>query len=168
MNIRWKKLIASLAVPLTVGGLAGFAAKDNMIMFELVSKPPLAPPGWLFPIVWTLLYILMGLAAYRVWISGAQPKVKRLAALYYALSLVFNFGWPVIFFNFDRYLAAFIWLCLLWLFALLTAVQFCKADNKAGWLMLPYLLWVIFAGYLNMGIYLLKLTGAEPLPVLTG
>ncbi len=156
VKLQLKKLIASLALPLAAGGLSGFIARDDMILFELLEKPPLAPPGWLFPVAWTLLYILMGLASYRVWSSGAPPGTKRLGAAYYALSLVFNFGWPVIFFVLGKYLAAFIWLCLLWLFVLLTAVQFRKADTRAGQLMLPYLLWVTFAGYLNLGIYLLN------------
>lgn len=68
----------------------------------------------------------------------------------------FNFGWPIIFFNAGKYLAAFIWLCLMWIFTLLATVRFWKCDNAAGWLMLPYLLWTTFAGYLNMGIYLLN------------
>ncbi len=156
MNIRRKRLIASLALPLAVGGLSGLITKDDVIMFRLLEKPPLAPPGWLFPIVWTLLYILMGLAAYRVWISAAPPGEKRLGAVCYALSLAFNFGWPVIFFTLDKYLAAFIWLCLLWVIVLLTTVRFRRLDGRAGALMLPYLLWVTFAGYLNLGVYLLN------------
>ena len=156
MKIRWKRLITSLAVPLAVGGLSGLITKDDTIMLELLEKPPLTPPGWLFPVVWTLLYILMGLAAYRVWISAAQPGAKKLGAACYALSLVFNFGWPVIFFTLDKYLAAFIWLCLLWVLVLLTTVRFRRLDGRAGALMLPYLLWVTFAGYLNMGIYMLN------------
>ncbi len=156
MNAKHKKLITSLALPLTVGGLSGLITKDYTIIFELLAKPPLAPPGRLFPIVWTVLYILMGLASYWVWISDARPETKKLGAVYYTLTLVFNFVWPIIFFVFDRYLAAFIWLCLLWLTVLLTAVQFRRADGKAGSAMLPYLLWVTFAGYLNLGIYLLN------------
>lgn len=156
VKIEWKKLIVSLAAPLAAGFLSALITKDNMVMFELVKKPPLAPPGWLFPVAWTVLYILMGLASYWLWISGAQPRVKKAGAVYYALSLVFNFAWPIIFFNLDKFLAAFVWLCLLWVFILLAAVQFLKADRRAGLAMLPYLLWVAFAGYLNLGIYLLN------------
>ena len=97
----------SLAAPLAVGGLAALITKDNMLMFEVIEKPPLAPPGWLFPVAWTILYILMGLASYRVWTSDAQKAQKQTAGVYYALSLVFNFGWPIIFFNAEKYLAAF-------------------------------------------------------------
>lgn len=156
VKIEWKKLAVSLAAPLAVGGLAALITKDNMLMFEVIEKPPLAPPGWLFPVAWTMLYILMGLASYRVWTSDARKAQKQTAGVYYALSLVFNFGWPIIFFNAEKYLAAFIWLCLMWIFTLLATVRFWKTDNAAGWLMLPYLLWTTFAGYLNMGIYLLS------------
>ena len=110
VKIEWKKLAVSLAAPLAVGGLAALITKDNMLMFEVIEKPPLAPPGWLFPVAWTILYILMGLASYRVWTSDARKAQKQTAGVYYALSLVFNFGWPIIFFNAEKYLAAFIWL----------------------------------------------------------
>lgn len=156
MKNRWKRLAASLAVPLAVGGLSGLITKDDTIMFELVNKPPLAPPGWLFPAVWTLLYILMGLASYLVWVSAVPPAQKKSAAVYYAVSLALNFSWPIIFFVLDRYLAAFILLCLLWGFVLLTSLRFRRIDAAAGLLMLPYLLWTAFAGYLNLGIYLLN------------
>ena len=156
VKIEWKKLAVSLAAPLAVGGLAALITKDNMLMFEVLKKPPLAPPGWLFPVAWTILYILMGLASYRVWTSDARKVQKQTAGVYYDLSLIFNFGWPIIFFNAGKYLAAFIWLCLMWIFTLLATVRFWKCDNAAGWLMLPYLLWTTFAGYLNMGIYLLS------------
>ena len=128
VKIEWKKLIVSLAAPLAVGGLSALITKDNMVMFELVKKPPLAPPGWLFPVAWTVLYILMGLASYWVWNSDAQRGVKKAGAAYYALSLVFNFAWPIIFFNLDKYLAAFIWLCLLWLFILLDSLHFSSRE----------------------------------------
>ena len=110
VKIEWKKLAVSLAAPLAVGGLAALITKDNMLMFEVLEKPPLAPPGWLFPVAWTMLYILMGLASYSVWISDARKVQKQTAGVYYALSLIFNFGWPIIFFNAGKYLAAFIWL----------------------------------------------------------
>lgn len=97
----------SLAAPLAVGGLSALITKDNMLMFEVIEKPPLAPPGWLFPVAWTILYILMGLASYRVWISDARKAGKQTTGVYYALSLVFNFGWPIIFFNAEKYLAVF-------------------------------------------------------------
>lgn len=156
MKHDYKRLGICLAVPLAVGGLAAYLMRDNTIMFELVKKPPLAPPPWLFPVAWTLLYILMGAASYRVWRSRAPLGRRRLAAVYYAMSLAFNFGWPILFFNLDKYLAAFVWLCLLWLFTLLSTAWFYRCDKPAGAMMLPYVLWVAFAGYLNLGVYLLN------------
>lgn len=84
VKIEWKKLAVSLAAPLAVGGLAALITKDNMLMFEVLKKPPLAPPGWLFPVAWTILYILMGLASYRVWTSDARKAGKQTAGVYYA------------------------------------------------------------------------------------
>ena len=82
VKIEWKKLIVILAAPLAAGFLSALITKDNMVMFELVKKPPLAPPGWLFPVAWTVLYILMGLASYWLWISGAQPRVKKAGGIH--------------------------------------------------------------------------------------
>lgn len=130
--------------------------KDNMIMFDYVKKPPLSPPAWLFPVVWTLLYILMGIASYLVYSSHAPQKRKSSALTFYAAQLLFNFGWSIIFFNLGEYLFALVWLCILWLLILITAVLFFRINKKAGILLLPYLLWVSFAGYLNYGIYLLN------------
>lgn len=124
-----------------------------METFEAISKPALAPPGFLFPAVWTILYILMGIASYLVLTSG-RPNDTALTV--YGIQLAFNFFWPIIFFNLGLYLFAFLWLVLLWLLILITAVLFCQISKPAGYLMLPYLLWVTFAGYLNLSIYLLN------------
>lgn len=156
MKTNLKRLAACIAAPLAVGGLAAVLTKDNMVMFELINKPPLSPPGWLFPIAWTILYILMGLASYWAFSANAAEKAKRAGLLYYALSLALNFAWPILFFNLDKYLTAFITLLFMWLFILLATVQFGKADRRAVLAMLPYLLWTAFAGYLNLGVYLLN------------
>ncbi|MDY3079978.1 MAG: TspO/MBR family protein [Oscillospiraceae bacterium] len=156
MRTDWKKLIISIAIPLAVGGLSALLTKDSMILFEAIRKPPLSPPSWVFPVVWSILYILMGIAAYYVWVSDKPKRKKELAFVYYAIQLAFNFGWCIIFFDIAEYLPAFIWLCMLWFFILLTMTQFFSIDKKSGWLMLPYLLWVAFAGYLNYGVYMLN------------
>lgn len=156
MKTNFKRLAACIAAPLAVGGLAAVLTKDNMVMFELINKPPLSPPGWLFPVAWTILYILMGLASYWAFSANASEKAKRAGLLYYALSLALNFAWPILFFNYDKYLIAFITLLFMWLFILLATVQFGKADKRAALAMLPYLLWTSFAGYLNLGVYLLN------------
>ena len=152
----WKKLIISILIPLAVGGAAALIANGSFKDFEALNKPPLAPPAWAFPAAWTLLYILMGIASYLVCTADAPSGKKRSALVVYAVSLVFNFLWSIIFFNLDNYLLAFIWLCALWLLIVIATVQFFGIRRTAGRLMLPYILWVSFAGYLNYGIYLLN------------
>lgn len=124
-----------------------------MTTFETIQKPVLSPPGWLFPIVWTVLYILMGIASYLVLTTESS---QRVTLFIYKIQLFFNFIWPIIFFNLRLYLLAFIWLIILWLLILITAILFYKTNKLAGYLMLPYLIWVTFAGYLNLSIYLLN------------
>lgn len=156
MKTDWKRLGIAAAIPLIIGGLATLLTKDNMIMFEVIDKPPLAPPQWLFPVVWTILYILMGVASYLVYKSKAPSAEKTVALTFYAIQLVFNFVWSLIFFNLENYLLAFVWLCALWLLIVITTVRFFAINKAAGWLMLPYILWVTFAGYLNYAIYMLN------------
>ncbi len=149
-------LIVCVAVPLLAGALAGFLTRDSMAAFAAIEKPPLSPPGILFPIVWTVLYVLMGVASYLVLTSGARQEDVDHAITAYGLQLAMNFLWSFIFFQMEWYLAAFIWLVLLWLAILYTLLQFRRISKAAGWLLLPYLLWVTFAGYLNLSIYLLN------------
>lgn len=153
LKIQWKKLILCLVLPLAVGGLSAFLTQDSMKMFETIQKPPLSPPGWLFPIVWTILYLFMGIASYLVLTSS---KSSQTSLTLYGIQLVFNFIWPLIFFNRQQYLFAFIWLILLWILILATIIQFDLISKPAKYFMLPYLLWVTFAGYLNFAIYLLN------------
>lgn len=155
-KIKWAPLTAALLVPLAVGGVSALLTRDNMIMFEYVKKPPLAPPPAVFPIAWTALYLMMGTASYLVYVAPASAPIKERALTVYAVQLLLNFFWPILFFNLELYLAAFIWLVLLWLAIALCAGLFAHISPAAGWLLLPYLLWTAFAGYLNLGIYLLN------------
>lgn len=152
----WKKLIVSILIPLAVGGAAALIANGSFKDFEALNKPPLAPPAWAFPAAWTLLYILMGIAAYLVYCSEKYPGRIERALTFYAVQLFMNFCWTLIFFNLKLYLAAFIWLVLLWGAIAGTALLFRFISKAAGWLMLPYLAWVTFAGYLNLGVYILN------------
>jgi tryptophan-rich sensory protein len=156
LKLQWKKLVFSLVVPLAVGAYASFLTQDGMDTFAQLDKPPLAPPGWLFPVVWTLLYLMMGVGAYLVATSVKPEAAIRSAMNWYAAQLAFNFLWSIIFFNLDQYLIAFAWLVLLWLLILVTAVHFYRIRPIAGYLLIPYLVWVAFAGYLNLGIALLN------------
>lgn len=154
MKIKWKELIIAILIPLAVGGLSAFLTKDSMSTFEAVTKPPLSPPGWLFPVVWTVLYILMGIASYLIYTSNSFDRKRAL--LFYGAQLAVNFFWSIIFFNLNAYLFAFIWLLLLWALILITLVKFYRINENAGLLLIPYIVWVSFAGYLNFGIFLLN------------
>lgn len=156
MTIQWKKLIICLSVPLTVGGLSALLTMDAMTAFSSVNQPPLSPPAWLFPVAWTILYLLMGLASYLVAVSGVRRTEINAALTVYALQLAVNFLWSPIFFNWQAYLLAFLWLILLWVLILITLRRFAAIMPLAGWFLVPYLVWVTFAGYLNLGIYLLN------------
>ena len=156
MKIDWKKLIISVAIPLGVGGLASLLTAEGMKTFETVNKPFLTPPNWLFPVVWTLLYVLMGIASYRIWTAVAGYSQRRQALTVYFVQLAFNFFWSLIFFNLGEYLFAFIWLLALWVLIYITKMRFSPIDHISGYLLIPYLAWVAFAGYLNFSIWLLN------------
>ena len=156
----WAKLklyFISISIALGVGGLSAFLIRENLYIYSLLRKPPLTPPAIVFPIVWTLLYILMGISCARILIQRPAYPDDVLDALFsYAFQLIFNFLWPVIFFNMRTFLFAFIWLVVLWTNILRMIFKFSRLDTTAAYLQIPYLLWVTFAGYLNFMIYLLN------------
>lgn len=152
-NIDWKNLITAIAIPLAVGGASALITKNGMKAFETVNQPPLTPPMWLFPVVWTLLFILMGIASYLI-VNAHAEDTKAL--YYYGIQLVLNFFWSIWFFNLSWYLFSFFWLLVLWICIFATIISFFPISKKAAYLMVPYLLWVAFAGYLNLGVYLLN------------
>lgn len=152
----WKSLLVCLAVPLAVGTLASVITGEAVLDYAYMKKPPFSPPGWIFPVVWTILYTLMGFASWLVWTDQASPPRKKRALVLYALQLAVNFFWPLIFFNGQLYLAAFFWLILLWLLASACTVRFYCIRRSSAYLLLPYLLWLSFAAYLNLGVYLLN------------
>lgn len=151
-----RNLILCLSVPLLTGALSAFLTRNAMEQFERLNKPPLSPPGWLFPVVWTILYLMMGAASYLVRRSGGPRRAVNEALTLYAVQLGFNFLWTVLFFNMGRYLFAFFWLAVMWVLILAAALRFYRLSKAAGYLMVPYLLWVAFAGYLNLGVYLMN------------
>ncbi len=147
----------AVIIPLAVGGFSAFLTKDNMNIYEEIKTPPLSPPSFLFPVVWTVLYALMGVSSALIWQKRSLNKDKAdTALLIYAASLVFNFIWSLIFFNFRMYLFAFIWLVVLLILIILTIIKYRRLSPLAAYLQIPYALWVAFAGYLNFGIYLLN------------
>ncbi len=153
MNHNLKKRLISWAIPLAVGGLASLLS-GGMGNYRVLNQPPLSPPAWVFPVVWTILYLLMGEASYRIWVSGS-PQTKR-ALTAYGVQLFLNFLWPLVFFGGQMYLTAFLLLLALWVAIFITIRMFSKIDETAGDLLIPYLLWVTFAGYLNLGVFLLN------------
>ena len=149
-------LVKCIAIPLLVGVIAAFITGGGMQNFEMLNKPPLSPPGWLFPVVWTILYTCMGIASYLVITSGADSEKITNALKTYLYQLAVNFLWPTFFFNFEWYLFSFLWILLLWILILKMFRQFSEISKWAGYLIVPYLLWVTFAAYLNFGIWRLN------------
>ena len=144
MKIRNKSaLIISILIPLAVGSMSALFS-GNMLSYSILDKPAFSPPGFIFPIVWTILYILMGISSYIVYSSNSPNKPKAL--LIYGIQLFFNFCWSIIFFGLDLYLFAFIWLIALILIV----------NPLSAYLQIPYLIWCIFAAYLNFSIFLLN------------
>ena len=156
MKIKIKPLVVALALPLLTGGFASLLSRGRMDLFDTVQKPPLSPPAWLFPVAWTILYVLMGIASYRIYTARAEQYRINRALLLYGVQLAFNFCWTLIFFNLGAYTFAFVWLAALLALIVLTAARFAGIDRPAAFLMLPYILWVAFAGYLNLGIAILN------------
>lgn len=156
----WAKLksyVISIAIALSVGGLSAFLTRNNMNIYERIMRPALAPPAILFPIVWTLLYTLMGISSARIRLKKEENPELVLDALFaYVIQLILNFFWSLIFFNMQNFLFSLIWLVLLWITILVMIIRFYRVEPLAALLQIPYLLWVTFAGYLNFMIYQLN------------
>ena len=143
-----------IAISLLTGAVSALITSSNMNIFNTYTKPPLTPPAVVFPIVWTLLFTLMGISAARIFIKNKNKWNTALTI--WALQLAVNFFWSIIFFNLQAFLFAFIWLLLLWVLILAMIILFNKQDKIAAILQIPYLIWVTFAGYLTLTIYLLN------------
>ena len=156
----WKKIkpyLISVLIPLGVGGLAAFLTRNSMDIYKEISTPPLSPPSWLFPVVWTVLYILMGISSALIYKeSGSFNGIKEKALVTYGASLIFNFSWSIIFFNLKGFGVAVIILLILLFLIIRTILLYSKINRAAAYLQIPYALWVAFAGYLNIGIWVLN------------
>ncbi len=156
----WQKIkpyVISVAIALAVGGLSALLTKNNMNVYSGLNQPALAPPAFLFPIVWSILFVLMGISSAIVYLKRDDNRDEVNSALViYALQLIVNFFWSIIFFNMQAYLFAFIWLLVLIVLIVMMMLQFGKISPVAAYLQIPYLLWVVFAGYLNIMIYILN------------
>ena len=153
---KWKVYVFWIGLSLATGLLSGLLSRPGMEGFqETVRQPPLSPPAFLFPVVWTVLYILMGVGASRVWLT--EPSAYRNKGInLFVAQLVINFFWSLIFFDARVFSLAFMWLLLLWGLVLWMIITFRKVDRLAANLQLPYLLWLTFAAYLSAGVWVLN------------
>lgn len=152
----WKTYGFWIALTEAVGALSGLLSRNGTKLYqETVIQPPLSPPGILFPIVWTILYALMGIGVARVYMQEKSAYRSRALNLYVA-QLIVNFFWSLIFFNAQAYGFAFFWLLLLWALVLWMILAFRKVDPVAAFLQIPYLIWITFAAYLNLGVWYLN------------
>lgn len=149
-------LIVSILLAEGVGLLSGFLSMTSTSTYKNFNKPSFSPPAWVFPVVWTILFFLMAVAAYRIWMKGRFGSDVTKALFLYLIQLFLNFLWSIIFFRFRLYAIAFLELLLLLVFILLTTFEFYKIDKPAAYLMIPYIVWVSFAGVLNYTIWMLN------------
>lgn len=157
MKSKTKTYLCSILVTLAVGGLSALLTMGNMDVYEDIVKPSLAPPAVTFPIVWGILYVLMGITIAQVLIKGRTDGIYTVPAIKsYVIQLVVNFFWSIVFFNLRNFLLSFAWLLLLWVLVVNMIVKFYKVNKISAWLNVPYLLWVTFAGWLNYMIYVLN------------
>ena len=155
-KISWKTYALWILLAEGVGALSGWLTREGARLYQdRFVQPPLSPPGIVFPIVWGILFLLMGAGAARIFRAPASPD-RSLGLLLFFVQLAFNFFWSILFFNFQRFGLAFFWLLALWGLILWMILAFRRVDPLAAKLQIPYLLWVSFAGYLNLGVWILN------------
>ena len=154
--INLRKIVTSLLIPLAVGFLSFLFTKGNINVYQQLNVPPFSPPSALFPIVWTILYILMGLSLYIVRSSRASSEVKKRGYIFYVLQLFFNFMWSILFFNLMSYTFSVVWLVIMIVLIILNIIWFAGINTTSAYLLVPYLVWCVFALYLNIGIAILN------------
>ena len=152
----WKTYLFWILFTEAVGLLAGWLTRESTQLYtQVIQRPPLSPPAVVFPIVWTILFALMGIGAARIDLSDPSPERTRSLRVY-VLQLAVNFVWSILFFNLQRYGLALLWLVFLWVLILWMILSFRKVNPVAALLQIPYLLWVTFAAYLNFGVWRLN------------
>ena len=155
--IKLKSLIVNLLITLGGGALIAFLTKDSMDIYSNLQQPPFSPPGIVFPIVWTVLYFLMAISAYMIIESKSSMNIKKKALTIYGVQLFLNFIWPLIFFNTRMFLPALLVLIVLWVMILWMIGIFYRINSRAAFLQIPYALWLTFAAYLNLGVWVLNM-----------
>ena len=152
----WKTYALWIGITEAVGALSGWLSREGTKYYQdNIVKPPLSPPSSVFPIVWGILFAVMGYGAARIFLSEQSAERRKGLNLYVA-QLIVNFFWSLIFFNAQAFGFAFLWLLLLFVLVLLMILSFRKTDKLAAWLQIPYLLWLLFAAYLNFGVWYLN------------
>ena len=145
----WKAYVFWILLAEGMGALSGWLTREGAKLYgQSIVKPPLSPPGIVFPVVWGILFLLMGIGAARIYLAPASGARSH-SLLVYLVQLAFNFCWSILFFNFRNFGFAFLWLIALWGLILGMILSFRQVDRTAAWLQVPYLLWVTFAGYLS-------------------
>lgn len=153
---KWLSYVLWILFTEGVGFLSGWLTREGSQLYsQTIVKPPLSPPAMVFPIVWAILFVLMGIGAARIYLAEPSPERTRGLRIF-LLQLAFNFFWSILFFNFQVFGIALIWLLILWGLILWMIVTFRQVDPPAAWLQVPYLLWVSFAAYLNFGVWRLN------------
>lgn len=158
-KISWKTYGLAILLTEAVGALSGWLTREGAKAYsETVEKPPLSPPDIVFPIVWGILFALMGVGLARIYSAEAVGlKMERTKSLVlFFVQLFFNFFWSILFFNLQNFGLAFWWLVVLWGLILWMILSFRKVDKWSAWLQIPYFLWVTFAAYLNSGVWILN------------
>lgn len=153
MKINIKKFLLITIITFLVGSIFSFLTMHNVDVYKELNKP-FEIPSIVFPIVWSILYLLMSVSCYII--SESKSKQKDSAILIYGVQLVINSIWTLIFFGFNQYLLSFIWILLLLISIIFMIIKFYKINKSAGLLQIPYLLWTLFASYLNLMIYILN------------
>lgn len=151
---KYKDLIISIAIPIIIGGISSLCTMNNQNIYQKLLLPEFAPPSSVFPIVWNALYICMGWASYLIYRSHHEDRNRVLWI--YGIQLVVNFIWPLLFFNLQSFLLATICLLILWAIVFIMLFNFFRIRSLAGYLIVPYILWISFALYLNFKIFLLN------------
>ena len=152
--IKLKSLILNILISVGTGIVAGLLTGNFSELYSDVNRPVIAPPSWLFPVAWSILYTLMGISAYMISESKSPQKFSAMKIYYFQLAV--NFIWPFLFFVFKAFWVSFAWLLLLWVLVLIMIIKFSKINKVAAYLQVPYLIWLTFAVYLNLSVAVLN------------
>lgn len=150
-----KRFLLSVAIPLLVGGIAGFLTRTGTMAYAAMTKPSLSPPAIVFPIVWTVLYTLMGISYYLINETPESALLAKANSLYF-YQLIVNFLWSFFFFGFEWYFFSFLWILFLWVLVAYMIKSFASVSKVAAYINIPYLVWLTFAAYLNLGVWQLN------------